>query len=214
MAWEPDYVDREALKHYLTQGQQGVTDTLDDDELDLAVTAASRAVDRECGRHRPRQFGILGTAEARWYTARFDSEGARWVAEIDDLMDLTGVAIAIDVNQDDVHEASVTTGFVWRPRNAASLLRPYTQVAFSRSGTQPMQWPDAVKITAKWGWSAVPVTIKQATMLQASRIFSRRNAPFGTKGSPDDGSDETLRYNADPDVKLLLRSFVKLVETP
>jgi hypothetical protein len=212
VAWEPDYTTREGLKNYLTSGTAGVADTVDNDWLDLAVTAASRAVDRECSKHVPRQFGQVAVAEARYYTARFDSTSARWVVEIDDIMVSTGMAVTLDINQDDVHETAIST-YVLRPRSAAAKSRPWTQIALPRGGSQPSDWPDAVKVVGTWGWSAVPSTIVQATLLQASRFFTRKQAPFGTRGTPDDGSEEMLQYNADPDVKLMLRSYVKSVET-
>lgn len=214
MAWEPDYVQREALKNYVTNGSAGVADTLDNDWLDLAITAASRAVDRECSQHRPRQFGLLAAAEVRYFTAQWRDESARWVVEIDDLMTTTGLVVQFDINQDDAYEYTLSVGnYVLRPRSSASLLRPWTQLAVSRSSSQPMDWPDAVAITAKWGWSAVPSTVVQATMLQASRFFQRKESPFGVKGSPDSDSEEKSNFEADPDVCNMLRSYVKPRET-
>ena len=43
-----------------------ITDTDDDVQIALAVTAASRAIDRRTNR----QFGLVAAPEARYYTAR------------------------------------------------------------------------------------------------------------------------------------------------
>lgn len=216
MAWEPDYVTREELKDYVTSHGAGVSDTEDNAWLDLAVTAASRAIDRECSKHRFRQFGLLATVETRYFTAQWRDESARWVIEIDDLMTSVGLVIAIDVDQDDDYEITLgTSDYVLRPRSAASLLRPWTQLAISRSSSaQPMTWPEAVAVTAKWGWTTVPSTIKQATMILGSRFFQRKDSPFGVKGSPDSDSEEKQIFEADPDVCNMLRSYVRLKETP
>jgi hypothetical protein len=216
MAWEPDYITREQLKSYITSNTAGVADTTDNDWLDFAVTAASRAVDRECSKHRFRQFGLLAAPETRYYTAKWFQEAARWVVEIDDLMTTVGMVVQLDINQDDAYEVTVdnSTGYILRPRSAPSLLRPWTQLAFARSGTRPTNWPEQVAVTARWGWTTTPTTIPQATLLQGSRFFARKQAPFGTRGTPEDGSEGSLEYNADPDVRAMLRPYVRLVETP
>jgi hypothetical protein len=64
-----------------------------------------------------------------------------------------------------------------------------------------------VKVTALWGWTAVPVAVKQATLLQASRFFSRRHSPYGVAGSPELGSEIRLLARVDPDVGVSLRDY-------
>jgi len=65
-------------------------------------------------------------------------------------------------------------------------------------------------ITANpWGWSAVPVPVKEATYLQASRFHSRRDSPYGIAGSPDQGSELRLLSRVDPDVAVSLSDFVR-----
>ena len=51
MAWQPDYVTTDELKTHL---RIDLADTTDDDAIGIAITAASRAIDRSCGR----QFGV------------------------------------------------------------------------------------------------------------------------------------------------------------
>ena len=64
-----------------------------------------------------------------------------------------------------------------------------------------------MKVTARWGWAAVPSTIKQATLLQASRLLARRDAPFGIAGSPDVGSEIRLLARVDPDVAVAVAPY-------
>jgi hypothetical protein len=64
-----------------------------------------------------------------------------------------------------------------------------------------------VQVTATWGWTAVPATIKKATLLQASRFYKRRDAPFGVAGSPDMGSEMRLLAKVDPDVEVMLGDY-------
>lgn len=50
----------------------------------------------------------------------------------------------------------------------------------------------------------VPDTVKLATMIQASRLYHRRNSPFGIAGSVEMGSELRLFNKVDPDVAVLL----------
>jgi hypothetical protein len=43
------------------------------------------------------------------------------------------------------------------------------------------------RVSGRFGWAAVPLAIKLATMIQASRLFARRHAPFGVAGNPEVG---------------------------
>lgn len=193
MAWEPDYVLTEELAAYVTIG-----DTVDDVQLGLAVTAASSAVDR----HTHRQFGNTEIAEVRRYTARWTRRRCAWVVRIDDLMDLTGM----DVQVPD----GAVTGFTLEPVNAGEEGRPYQRLVVDQDSTaKPTGVVGDVSITALWGWTAVPDTVKQATLLQASRLFTRRLAPFGVAGSPELGSEVRLLARVDPDVAVTLRKFVR-----
>jgi hypothetical protein len=48
-----------------------------------------------------------------------------------------------------------------------------------------------------------------ATKIQASRLFVRRQSPFGIAGSPEIGTVR-LGSRLDPDVEVLLRPFRKV----
>lgn len=212
MAWEPDYITLTDYKHYL-----GIKDpdNTDDPELPLDITAASRAVDKCCseranGLGARRQFGKVDAPEARFYTPRWDTDLLRWVIEIDDIDDVTGLVIAIDTGNDDVYESTITQ-YVMRPKNALARKRVYTQIAISTLSTvQPTYFPDSAKITGLWGWSTTPVTVKRATLLQAHRFTKRRQSPMGTTGSPQKGSEKQLLENVDPDIEQMLMDYRKL----
>lgn len=200
MAWAPDYITSAQLKAYLR-----ISDALDDAQIALAVTAASRAVDNATNR----QFGLVASAEARYYTAEWDATERRFVIEIDDLMVVTGASVAADVGGEGVYDTAITS-YDFKPANAALKNRPYTQLWVRSSAvTRPLSVHDGVQVTARWGWTDVPDTIEQATLLQASRFFSRREAPFGIAGSPESGSEMRLLERVDPDVGLVLRPYYR-----
>jgi uncharacterized phiE125 gp8 family phage protein len=193
MAWAPDYVTAAELKAYLR-----ISDAVDDVQIALAVTAASRAVDRNCNR----QFGLVAAPEARTYTARWDRDRRRYVVEIDDLMTVTGLTIT--------GENGAINVFAKQPGNASLADVPWTRLVVDpTSTTLPTLKEDGVTVTAKYGWTTVPVAVQQATLLQASRLFARRNAPFGVAGSPELGSELRLLAKVDPDVAVVLGPYVR-----
>lgn len=196
----PDYTTADELKRYLRiPGVYENTlstedDIYDDIEIALAITSASRAIDTVCNR----QFGNLTTEAPMYYTAYWDRKRQRYVAEIDDLMNTTGMTVE--------SESSVITDYSLFPINAAVKGKPYTMIIFGTSASISNQEND-IEVEALWGWTAVPDTIKNATLLQAARFFKRRDAPFGIAGSPELGSELRLLAKVDPDVEVMLRPY-------
>jgi hypothetical protein len=190
MAWAPDYCTVAELKSFVK-----IDDTDDDVELGFAITAASRAVDTHCNR----QFGLIAAPALFAYVAWPDLERGRWVVDIDDLMTVTGLVV-------EVPTVGVTTAFAKEPANAAAKGEPWTRLVFDKDAavTPTLANDYAVNVTGRFGWSAVPVPVKEATMLQASRLFSRRTSPYGVAGSPDQGSELRLLARLDPDVAVSL----------
>ncbi len=197
MSWEPDYATAAELAEYMR-----IPDTLDADTLGRAVTSASRAVDRAT----LRQFGQVAVAEQRVYPARWDSDTGRWVVSMDDTM-TAPTAVGVDEAGDETWGTPVT-GYVLRDLNAAARGRPWTALWLAVSGSVVPYAPERyVAVTALWGWSAVPDTIRSATLLQASRFASRRDSPYGIAGTGDQSPALRLQAQADPDVKLMCRPY-------
>ncbi len=207
MTWAPDYITSADLKAYIR-----ITDMVDDAQVALAVTAASRAIDFSTNR----QFGKVSAAEDRFY--RVEQRGGRhefgnweqfrhWgaphihhlVVEIDDLMDQTGLTVTVD--------GTATTDFTLLERNAAAKGRPWTKLRFGDSITF-VRDPE-VTVHAPWGWSGTPDTIKQAALLQGSRFMARRDSPYGVAGSPEAGNELRLLAKLDPDVALAVRPYYR-----
>lgn len=200
MGWAPSYAAAAELRAF-----RRITSTADDAMLGLALAASSRAVDRASNR----QFGLVDAPVARYYTARWDRELCRWQARIDDLMSTVGLVVAVDTAGDGTYAGTIaTSACVFAPRNAEADGRPWEWVAFREtSATQPTGAEDELRITAPWGWSSIPDPVKQATLLQASRLLGRRDSPFGIAGSPDQGSELRLLAKLDPDVAVNVASF-------
>ncbi len=193
MAWAPDYVTDEQLASYLR-----VDDLEDADVHPLAIGTACRAIDD----HTNRQFGKADGLVVRTYRPRPDDELCAWCVDIDDLMDTTGVVVEVG--------GVTVTAYDLEPLNAEPDGLPWTTLVFTdASEARPTKTTDKVSVTAPWGWSAIPTPVVMATLLQASRLKKRQDAPFGIAGSPELGSEMRLLAKLDPDVAVSLRHLVR-----
>lgn len=186
MAWNPSYATASELAAW-----NSVDATADVAELTLAIGAASRAVDRAAGR----QFGLT-EVEDRVYSAEFDR--SRWLVDIDDVMVLDDLAVTVGGDEVD---------YILGPPNSVANGRPYTRL------TLPTGRPSgAVTVTARFGWAAVPDAIKLATLIQASRLFARRDATSGPLSSQrvDDVSYSWAATDLDADVTAAVAPYARV----
>ncbi|HZN76388.1 MAG TPA: hypothetical protein VFC00_32575 [Micromonosporaceae bacterium] len=196
MAWKPNYVTDPELRDYATRS----TETVDDAYVALAATSASRAVDN----HTFRQFGKVDASEARRYTARWDRRRSRFMVEIDDLYDATGLVVTVAAGTVDVLELE--------PVNALKVGKVYERIVIEPESANRPTGREANEVTvttAKWGWPAFPAPVKQAALLQGNRFIWRRDAPAGVAGSPDSGSEVRLLARLDADVAVALTDYVR-----
>lgn len=198
--WAPDYATTAELRDYLR-----INDETDDVQLGIAITSASRAVDQMTGR----QFGQVAVAERRVYRAARDLRARRWVVEVDDTM-VAPTLVATDPAGTETFTGT-TIDYVLRDINAAALGEPWTRLELTRAATVSPHLPDGfVAVTALWGWSAVPSTVEQATLIQAARVFKRRVAPFGVAGpTSDQAPGLRLLAKIDPDVEVMLKPYLR-----
>ena len=197
MPWAPAYATPSELAHY--NGDAAATDTA---ELTLAVDTASRSVDRACGR----QFGALDEPQARYYTARYDASCRQWVIDTDDFATTDGMVVEHVGPQYD----SALAGYLPSPVNAVVNGRVWTSLVIgSGAAVVPNVSENGVRITAKWGWPSVPPAVKLATLIQASRLYARRNAPFGIAGNLDVG-EMRLLDRLDVDLMTSVRPYARV----
>lgn len=202
MALHPDYVTAAQLKFSL-----GIpaADTADDALVAIVVSAASRAVDAHCGR----QFGVAGSAVARVETWDGRLLDGRPALEVSDFQTLTGLAVTtVDTAGVDQTTLTVSVDFDPWPANAAADSRPWTHlVARPGAAASFPRHHRGMKVTANWGWTAVPKLVENATLLQAARWYKRKDAPFGVAETPSGGEGFRLLDRLDADVALSLQSL-------
>jgi hypothetical protein len=194
MTWAPLYATAADLRTYMRAG----SDTSDDASVYTpALTAASRAIDMSAGR----QFGSVAS-EARVYTAVQERSGVYRIP-IDDTQAVATLAVDLDGT---FTYATAVTDFRQLPVNGPVKGRPYTDIELGPTAGVSLGG-DRYRATSAWGWTAVPATIVAATLLQASRIAKRRDAPFGVAGSPEMGNELRLLAKLDPDVVVMVSAY-------
>ncbi|MCW8217126.1 phage gp6-like head-tail connector protein [Streptomyces halstedii] len=189
-----EYATRAALKLRLAiETDDDTRDTL----LDGALAAASRGIDTATGR----RFWLDDEPSARTFTlagnvVRGDS-GARL------LIDDAGSTPTV-VETGSGNSWTALTGYDTAPDNALVRGRPITALALAAGG-----WGGGprARVTARWGWPAMPDEITEATLIQAARLFRRKDSPEGVTGSAEWGVVRLSRR--DPDVWALIEHFIR-----
>ncbi|MFI6700316.1 phage gp6-like head-tail connector protein [Streptomyces sp. NPDC050509] len=190
-----DYVDLDAVLSQLK---------LEDDDprrsdVQRALTAASRSIDTTCGR----RFWLDETPVARTYRThrRTVREADGEVLLIDDLGSIEDLVVETGSGQ---AWTEVTGTVETVPENAHADGRAVTGLLLVGGC-----WPGGtarVRVTAQFGWPAVPDDIQQATLIQANRLVRRRDSPEGVTGSAEWGVVRLSRR--DPDVWNLIEQYV------
>ena len=180
-----------------------ITDQIDDALLTTSIEAASRWVDGWCDR----SFTVASGTAVRDYVP----SGRMEPLVVDDLTSV--VSIKIDENLDRTFVTTLAEiDFQLEPVNARSFdnAYPYTAIRPQEDG----YWPTfdgraTVRVEATFGWPAVPVAVREATILQASRLYTRLSSPVGVVSFGDMGAIRVSRF-ADPDVEMLLAPYRRL----
>lgn len=181
MAIGDPYATLAELKDYLKL--TGTTEF--DDRLTDALLSASREVERYCNR----QFNQVTSATSRVYRP-----GSLSKVMSDDFYSTTGFALETDPGGDG------TFGVLWT--DADYELSPDNGIVDGQPGwpywkieaVRGLYFPinnygkrSTVRVTAKWGWAAVPAPVKQATLIMAAETYSLKGAPLGVAGFGDFG---------------------------
>jgi hypothetical protein len=195
----PDYVSVDEVK--ATMELTGLS--FADDDIELAVSAASRAIDEQCGR--------------RFYPDDDADQVRKFLPQnpgyciIDDLAEFTAL-----VSQESTWE--LDHDFYLEPTNAAADGRPFTAI---RTIARPFIFTLAeisqgwagfdgrIAVTGMWGWAATPPEITQAAKLLAIRLMRRsREAPFGVLSYGSEMAAGAVRLaRMDPDVAALIEPY-------
>lgn len=176
----------------------------DDDLLQTALEAATDWVNGWCDREF---FPATSAVTTRDYVPT----GIRDVLAIDDTVEV--ISVKTDEDFDRTFATTLNPiDFQVEPANEKryGLLLPFNRIRPQEDGYWPTFREQAtVRVEARFGWPETPVAVREATILQASRLFTRLDAPLGIAGFGDLGGMRVSRF-ADPDVELLLGPYRRI----
>jgi hypothetical protein len=194
-----DYASLSQLKSALR-----ITDAVDDSLLNTALDSASRWVDGWCDR----SFAPAGTAvTSRDYvpTTTFG------IVQIDDCVEVTEVRLDDDLDRT-FSKTLLSIDWAPEPVNETTygLVLPFTRLRSYEDGYWPVwRGQPTVRVFARYGWPEIPDAVREATILQASRLFTRLDSPLGVAGFGDMGAMRVSRF-VDPDVEQLLAPYRRI----
>jgi hypothetical protein len=183
-----------------------IADTIDDALLEISIEASSREIDGIC----ERVFYPSGTA-VRTYIPQ-----DLYLLETDDIVSVTTIKSdstgegGFDLTWDDAD-------YQLEPLNglAGGIVTPFTRVRAVGAKLWPIYEPRdinsgqaSVQITGVFGFSTIPIAIKQATIIMSLRQFKRYDSPLGAAGFGDLGVMRVSRY--DPDIEALISPWKKV----
>lgn len=177
----------------------GITDANEDAAIAQAVSTSSRNVEKYCRR----QFNDAGVASARKYHAL----DYRTVL-VDDFWTTTGLELATDEDDDGDYETIWDTGDYTpypldRIRDGVADWVYWNIKAVDVSTFQNTRRP-GIQVTARWGWQAVPASVKEATLALAEEVFKMKDSPYGIAGFGEFGF---VRVRENPKIVSMLKDY-------
>ncbi|GAA2108714.1 phage gp6-like head-tail connector protein [Streptomyces synnematoformans] len=174
------------------------SDTSRDTLLSSALAAASRSIDKTTGR----RFWLDPAPVQRTFRVhgRVAREADGDLLLVDDIGDTAGMV----VERGGGTTWSAVAGYETAPENALADGLPLTglRLLYGSWGAGTAR----VRVTARFGWPEVPDDITEATLIQAARLYRRKDSPEGVMGSAEWGVVRLSRR--DPDVWALIEPFV------
>lgn len=190
MALGDAYVELPDLKEYLKIYDGNIES---DDNLQSAIDSASGEIGKICNR----QFQRTETATARIYSPNRN----RTYVLTDDFWITTGLVVEYDNTGNGDWVALSATDYELLPLNGVVDGEdgwPYNRIELTGNTLCQFPWVrrrGSVRVTAKWGWEAVPAAVRQACLIIAAETHQLKDAPFGVAGMDQFGSVMRVREN-------------------
>lgn len=169
-----------------------ILDDKSDTILEQNIEAASRKIDGWCGR------SFYSATATRYFTPE------QWdVLDVPDLVSVT--TLKTDEDGDRTYETTWTASDYELDPDTGP---PYTRVYVTPSGYYafPVGMRRSVQIVGTWGWSTVPHSIREATLILAARYFKRKDSPMGAQIGNTEMGNLTIPAN-DADVTKLVSDY-------
>lgn len=182
-----------------------------DDALRRALETAASQIDEWCGRsftQAPAAHGGISRV--------YRPERSR-LADVHDFVSDVNTVVERKVSREGSWETlTVDTDFIFEPLNqlfngrtwptdAIRIISPSTYLVANAEWT-------SLRVTARWGWPAVPEDIIEANLLQAAKLFDRSQSPAGTLGVDGFGATVRVQSGLDRDAATILEPFRRVFE--
>lgn len=182
--------------NYITADQIKLWMGLQGSEYDVIVEDVATSISRDIEDYCHRQFNQDTSATARLYDPM--NQG---LVIVDDFYTTSGFILETDDDGDGVFENTWTTAdYELRPLNGVRNGRtgwPYWQIVVRHNSTKRFVASPAanVRVTAQWGWAAVPDNVIQAAKQLAADTFQLKDNRLGIAGSDQFGNVIRVRDN-------------------
>lgn len=194
MALGDSYATVDDLKGYLD-----IEDAVDDTELTAALASVSRGIEKFC----QRQFNAADVASVRVFAPTW-----RAMARVDDFHTVTGLVIETDPSGDGSFGATwAPSEYELHPLNGivdGEQGWPYSTIRGVRKTFPTCTDRASLRVTAQWGWAAVPTPVRQACLVLAAETFKLADAPFGVAGFGEYG---VVRIRQNPMAAAMLAPY-------
>jgi hypothetical protein len=219
-----DFCTVPELRAYINPNRIDPGAGIDDTQIGFAIPSATSAIVQATNR----TFELQTAAADRFFTIKYPYSSnlgalAYWypwpgvfpfsslsaslpppMLDVDDFF-LTNQTIGQITVTDTINATTYVPTGGW-PFNAASKGMPFTKLVFAQGVTLPTG-AGQLKVNAKWGWINVPIVVKQAALITASRYLKRRDSPEGLSGVSVMGSQLRIQSKLDPDVAVMLSAY-------
>lgn len=201
MALNDPYATRAELETRL-RGEFETSAAFNTVELDDALATASRGIESVC----QRQFNKVTSATARLFYP--DTCGR---VEVSDFHTTTGLLVDVDDAGDGTYSTSwVAADYELHPLDGIVDDQPgwpFNEILAVGSREFSLTYRRApIRVTAQWGWAAVPLPVKTSCLIAAVEIWKLKDAPFGVAGVGEWG---TLRVRENPMIMAKLRPYIR-----
>jgi hypothetical protein len=185
----------------------GIPDAQDDASLTRAAGSASSQIAAWCDNGGFDKTAIVSAS------ARVFHPTSEYECVVDDFWELTALAVATDEADSGTYSTTwtITTDFTLEPLNGRKHGQTWSYSKIKATGSRlfpcSLQNRATVQVTAAWGWATYPDPVVEAALIQASRIFRRKNSPEGVLGGFDQFGAVRVSTRIDPDVAALLSPY-------
>jgi hypothetical protein len=175
----------------------GIEDSEDDISIIRAVNAGNERVAKYCGAPY-RIFDKTSTDDA---SARVYRPTDQCELYVHDFWTTTALEVKVDFADSGTFGTTwaLDTDFILEPTNAVVDGEPFTKIRAVNTYFPIWNVRPSVQVTAPWGWPAMPARAIEAALLEAAKVWKRKDSPEGVLGGFGDFNAVRVSQFADPD---------------